>query len=341
MRTARRSWTLVRAMAVAVSVAGCAAPWMLAQRASSHAQEYERASGSPTGQTSASNVPAPQPRGSLQVHVDLVNVPVTVIGASGDAVRGLRAQDFTLTEDGRPETIRLFQQDASRPLAIVLAMDTSLSVHKDLALEKQAADQFVHSLLRPADRVELLAFAGSVTERVPFTSDLRQIDRGLARLHGVGPTALYGAIERAADNLRPMPGRRVILVVSDGDNSMPGVNYGRALAAALRARASIESIIIVPIAASAGRDLAGEHALIQLSQDTGGQYFYVEDPARLDQAFAQVSRSLRNEYLLGYYPADRPAAGAFHSIHLQMANPALNGEYQLHYRAGYYADPRP
>lgn len=275
------------------------------------------------------------------MRVNLVNVPVTVIDANGAPVGGLRARDFQLTELGRPQVIRVFQHDASRPLSIVLAMDTSLSVHKDLSLEKQAARTFVHSLLRPADRVELLAFAGDVTEYVPFTNDLRRIDRGIGRLHGEGPTALYAAVAAGAEKLAARGGRKAIVVVSDGGNSMPGADYDQARAAALQAKASIESIIIVPIAASAGRNLAGEHALIQMSRDTGGQYFYVERPAQLAGAFARVSRALRAEYLLSYYSADSPRGPEFRRIHVQMTDPVLEGEYRLHYRAGYYAVPAP
>lgn len=275
------------------------------------------------------------------MQVNLVNVPVTVIGPSGTPVRGLRARDFRLTEDGRAQAIRVFQQSASRPVAIVLAIDTSLSVHQRLSLEKQAAHAFVHSLLRPADQLELLAFAGDVTEAVPFTNDLRRVDRGIDRLHGEGPTALYAAVATGAEKLAGRDGRKIIVVVSDGGNSMPGADYDQARAAALQARASIESIIIVPIAASAGRNLAGEHALIQMSRDTGGQYFYVADPAQLAGAFAQVSRALRAEYLLGYYPATSPRGPEFRRIHVQMTDPVLEGEYRLQHRAGYYAVPAP
>lgn len=289
----------------------------------------------------APHAPMVAPLDSLHVHVNLVNVPVTVIGASGAPVRGLRKQDFILTEDGQVQTIRLFEPEASRQLSLVLAIDTSVSVRKDLGLEKQSAYIFIHSLLRPTDKLELLAFAGEVTEAVPFTHNLREIDRGLNRLHGDGPTALYEAIAHGGEDLRPLPGRRVLVVVSDGANSMPGVDFAAARTAALRAQASIESIILVPIAANAGRDLGGEHALIQLSRDTGGQYFYVSSPAQLPDALAHVSQALRSEYLLGYYPASAqagaPSQHGFRQIQVRMTNPALNEEYRLHYRTGYYA----
>lgn len=282
------------------------------------------------------------PKESLRVHVDLVNVPVTVLDRQGQLVAGLSRDDFTLTEDGHPETIRLFQANAARPLSIVLAIDTSISVRKDLPLAKQAAYEFAHSLLGREDRVELLGFAGEVSEVVPFTSSLGALDHGLRSLHGDGPTALYAAIARAANDLQQYSGRKVIVVISDGSNSVTGVDYQQARIAALHAQASIESIILVPIGANAGRDLGGEHALIQLSRDTGGQYFYADTSNPLRDAMTRLSLGLRSEYLLGYYPAQTVApdseSGGFRKIQLRMTSPALHRAYRLEYRTGYYAE---
>ncbi|MHB1935935.1 MAG: VWA domain-containing protein [Acidobacteriaceae bacterium] len=278
---------------------------------------------------------------SLRVRVNLVNVPVSVLDGQGRPVTGLVRDDFTLTEDGHPETIRVFQATAARPLSMVLAIDTSVSVRKDLPVAKDAAYELAHSLLGREDHVELLGFAGDVTRVVPFTGNLRALDHGLRGLHGGGPTALYGAIARAANDLEPYSGRKVIVAISDGSNSVAGVDYEQARTAALRAQASIESIILVPIGANAGRDLGGEHALIQLSRDTGGEYFYADSSAPLRDAMMQLSLGLRSEYLLGYYPTQkwdtRTEAGGFRKIRLRLTNPAWDHAYRLQYRTGYYA----
>jgi Ca-activated chloride channel family protein len=282
------------------------------------------------------------PGDSMHVQVNLVNVPVNVMDGRGRPVTGLRRDDLTLTEDGHPETIQVFQATAIHPLSMVLAIDTSVSVRKDLFFAKQAAAELAASLLGLNDRVELLGFAGEVTQVVPFTGNLHQLDHGLRVLHGDGPTALYAAITQAANDLESHSGRKVVVVISDGSNSVPGVEYDQARTAALRARASIESIILVPIGASAGRDLGGEHALIQLSRDTGGQYFYAEGADPLQQAMTRLSLGLRSEYLLGYYPAQKDPAGTdargFRKIHLQLSNPELSRAYRLQYRHGYYAE---
>jgi Ca-activated chloride channel family protein len=281
------------------------------------------------------------PYEALRVRVNLVNVPVTVLDGHGCLVEGLSRKDFALMEDGHPEMIRLFQANAERPLSIVFAIDTSVSVREDLPLAKQATYQLARSLLHREDRAELLGFAGEVTQAVPFTSSLRRLDHGLRSLRADGPTALYAAIEQAANDLRSYRGRKVIVVISDGSNSVAGVDYEQARSAALRAQASIESIILVPIEANAGRDLGGEHALIQMARDTGGQYFYADNISLMEDAMTRLSLGLRSEYLLGYYPAQTAATdsstGGFRKIQLRLTNPAWNRMYRLQYRTGYYA----
>jgi Ca-activated chloride channel homolog len=282
------------------------------------------------------------PPDSVRVQVNLVNVPVSVVDRQGRPVTGLHRDDFWLTEDGHPETIRVFQATAVHPLSMVIAIDTSVSVRTHLPFAKQAAADLAASLLGSDDRVELLGFAGEVTQVVPFTGNLHHLDHGLRALHGDGPTALYAAIGRAANDLAPRSGRKVIVVISDGSNSVDGVDYDKARTAALRAQASIESIILVPIGANAGRDLGGEHALIQLARDTGGQYFYADGATPIQDAMTRLSLGLRSEYVLGYYPTQQAAtssdAGGFRRIQLRLTNPALNRSCRLQYRTGYYAE---
>ena len=278
---------------------------------------------------------------SVRVRVNLVNVPVSVVDRHGRPVTGLHRDDFSLTEDGHPEAIRVFQATALHPLSMVMAIDTSVSVRTDLPFAKQAATDLAASLLGSDDRVELLGFAGEVEQVIPFTSNLHAFDHGLRTLHGDGPTALYAAIARAANDLASQPGRKVIVVLSDGSNSVDGVDYDQARTAALRAQASIDSIILLPIGANAGRDLGGEHALIQLARDTGGQYFYADGATPIREAMTRLSLGLRSEYLLGYYPTRQAAtssdAGGFRRIQLRLTDPALSRAYRLQYRTGYYA----
>ena len=119
---------------------------------------------------------------------------------------------------------------------------------------------------------------------------------------------------------------------------MKGVHYPEAVEQAQRAGAMVYSIIIVPVNADAGRNTGGEHALIQMAEDTGGKYYYVSDPKDLEPAFARVSDDLRTQYLLGYYAPPDAGEGAFRTIKVRLKDPALRGKYELRYRVGYYGN---
>lgn len=277
----------------------------------------------------------------LHVNVKLVSVFTNVTDAKGAIVGGLTKDDFAVTEDGRPQKISVFERQSELPLNLVLAIDTSGSVHKDLPLEQDAAKRFVHALLRVQDQISLLEFATDVRQVVPFTNQASRIDRGLSNLHPGPATALYDAIYLASDNLAKhtvegKPGRKVLVLVTDGGDTANTVTYAQALEQALRGEVMVYSIIDVPIEASAGRDTGGEHALITLAEQTGGKYFYA-DAGGLDKAFAQVSEDLRTQYLIGYYPAKQPPGMNFHRIRVTVPRAAGNA-FDIRYRTGYYAD---
>jgi Ca-activated chloride channel homolog len=274
------------------------------------------------------------------IHVDvrLVNVFVNVTDANGAPVGGLTMEDFAVCENGHAQKITYFERETNIPLSIVLAIDTSGSTRKDLPLEKTAARDFVHWLLRPVDRLDLMDFNSDVREVVPFTADVRRIDAGLDDLD-VGPaTALYDAIYLASQSLGPRHGRKVLVIISDGGNTKSGMDFSQALEAARRGEVMVYSIIDLPIMADAGRDTEGEHALITMSQETGGKYYYANE-GNLGEAFSKVSEDLRTQYLLAYYPDPKASGSDFRSISVTLAHPAkANGPYTVQNRSGYYPD---
>ena len=272
----------------------------------------------------------------LHVNVKLVNVFTNVTDSTGAIVGGLTKDDFSITEDGRPQRIAVFERQSELPLSLVLAIDTSGSVRKDLPLEQEAARKFVHALLRGQDQISLLEFSSEVRQVVGFTNQASRIDRGLTSLRGGQATAMYDAIYLASENLAPKQGRKVLVLVTDGGDTANTVTYAQALEKALRGEVMVYSIIDVPIEASAGRDTGGEHALITLAEQTGGKYFYA-NAGGLDKAFAQVSEDLRTQYLLGYYPAHQPPGVNFHRIHVTVPR-AVENAFDIRYRTGYYAD---
>ena len=279
---------------------------------------------------------AEEPETTIKVDVKLVNVFVTVTDARGAPVANLQKENFLLKEDGKEQKIAIFSRESALPLSIVLSVDTSLSTRKDLPLELISARKFAHAIVRPQDGLAVYKFSETVSQMVPFTSDLKKIDAGIDRERNGSATALYDAIFLGSQALSRRQGRKVMVVITDGGDTMSQVNYKEALRAAQEAEAIIYSIIIVPIEADAGRDEGGEHALIQISTDTGGKYYYATSLPQLDDAFRQISDELRTQYLLAYYPSQRYSNSEFRQLRVDLANAPPGGPYQSHYRAGYY-----
>jgi Ca-activated chloride channel family protein len=273
---------------------------------------------------------------TLRLDVRLVNVFVNVTDRNGAIVGGLSREDFAVTEDGRPQQISVFERQSELPLNLTLAIDTSGSVKKDMGEEADAAHRFVHAILRPQDQMSLLQFATEVKELCPFTNKVAQIDRGLSQLHADYATALYDAILLGSEGLGKRDGRRVLVLVSDGGDTAKSTTYAEALESALRHEVMIYSIIDVPIEASAGRDLGGEHALITLAEQTGGKSFYVS-AGGLDKAFKQVSDDLRTQYLIGYYPQHQEPGRIFHRIAVSVPRAATQ-DFNIRHKTGYYGD---
>ena len=229
-----------------------------------------------------------EPATTLRVDVNLVNVFVTVTDAHGAPVGGLAKENFILKEDDREQKIAVFDKESALPLSIALAIDTSLSTHHDLPLEQSSAKRFAHAILRPIDALSVYGFSETVHESTPgYTSDLKRIDEGIDHIRAGAATALYDAIYLASRALDHRKGRKVLVLITDGGDTFSKIDYKQAVRAAEEAEAIVYSIIIIPIESSAGRETGGEHALIQLSEDTGGKYYYATSTAQLDDEVAK------------------------------------------------------
>ena len=296
--------------------------------------------------------PTPQQVPTIRVQTRLVNIPLNVADAKGAPVGGLTIDDFTLAEDGKPQKIAIFERSTTSPLSIVLAIDASESVLRDENLERNAAKHFVKALIRDQDEVDLMDFADTVREIVPFTNNLKRIDSGLSELQRGDATALYDAIYLASERLAETHSaptqatdlrRRVIVLITDGGDTVKGSHYTQALEEAQRAGAMVYSLIIVPVYADAGRNTGGEHALIQMADDTGGKYYYVSDRKDLEPALRHVSDDLRTQYLLGYYAPPRPfrdEAEGVHTVSIKLRDAAMDAKYDLRYRKSYFGESR-
>ena len=273
---------------------------------------------------------------TIKVDVKLVNVFVTVTDGHGSPVAGLKKENFSLKEDGKDQKIAVFDKESALPLSIVMAVDTSLSTRKDLPLELASAKRFAHAIIRPVDALALYEFSEVVNEITPFTSDLKRIDNAVDRIRLGSATALYDALYLGAQALDPRQGRKVMVVITDGGDTVSKVDYKEAVRSAQEAEAIVYSIIVVPVEASAGRDTGGEHALVTLSEETGGRYFYATSVPQLEDAFRKISDELRTQYLLAYYPSQRLADSEFRHLEVKVSGAPADSTYRVRHRSGYY-----
>jgi Ca-activated chloride channel homolog len=277
-----------------------------------------------------------EPSTTFKVDVKLVNIFVTVQDQNGAPVANLKTENFKLLEDGNPQNVSVFDRESELPLSIVLAVDASLSTKKDLKLELDSARRFAHSILRPIDALSLYQFSEVVDEVVPFTADLKRIDRGIDRVQPGAATAMYDALYLGSEALERRQGRKVIVVITDGGDTLSTVNFQGALRAAEEAEAIVYSIIVVPIASDAGRDVGGEHALMEISRETGGKYYYATSLETLDRAFRQISDELRTQYLLAYYPSRRTTDSDYRRVQVQIVSAENADKLKARHRAGYF-----
>jgi Ca-activated chloride channel family protein len=272
----------------------------------------------------------------LRLDVKLVSIFVNVTDKSGAIIGNLTQDDFKVFEDGHPQKISVFERQSELPLNLTLAIDTSSSTFKDRGIEQQAAKKFVHALLRTQDKMSVLQFNTYVDQLVGFTNNIAQLDRGLDKMRGAGGTALYNAIDLGSKELGKREGRKVLVLVSDGGDTLNMDTYNDALEQALRNEVMVYAIIDVPIEASAGRDIGGEHAMITLAEQTGGKSFYAYEGG-LDKAFQRVSDDLRTQYMIGYYPRSQEPGREFHRIEVTIPRAAADA-FNIRHKTGYYGD---
>jgi Ca-activated chloride channel family protein len=299
-----------------------------------------RAQQTPSGAKPAQDPPQRQsePSTTVKVDVNLVNVFVTVTDQHGAPIAGLAKDNFVLKEDGKEQQIKVFDKESALPLSIALEIDTSLSTRHDLPLEQASAKRFAHEIVRPIDGLSVYAFSESVREVTEgYTANLKQIDQSIDHIRVGAATALYDAIYLASRALDHRKGRKVIVLITDGGDTISKVDYKEAVRASEEAEAIVYAIIVVPIESSAGRETGGEHALIQLSEDTGGKYYYATSIAQLDEAFHKISDELRTQYLLAYYPSQRTSFSEFRRIEVSVVGVPNAPDYRVRHRAGYYS----
>ncbi len=273
----------------------------------------------------------------FRVDVKLVRVVATVKDTAGATVGGLNKTDFELYDNGVMQEIALFERHTSQPLSIALLIDTSGSTNKEIRYETASVSRFLRALFRegnPDDRAGLYSFNWQVTRHVDFSRRQEVFERSLRQLKGEAGTSMYDAIFLAAEDIRDRAGRHVIVLVTDGGDTVSAKTYHESLRATHDADAVLYAILVMPITNDAGRNVGGENALTGLAQSTGGKVF-APGINGLDMAFEEIIRDLRTQYLLGFYPKNVPLTkDPFHRLTIKSLKPDL----RVISRTGYYGD---
>ncbi len=275
---------------------------------------------------------------TFKVDVKLVRLLVSVKNAQGELVGSLEKPDFTVYDSGVKQQVAVFEHHTALPLSVSLLIDTSGSTAKDLRYETTSLGKFIRALLRegnPDDAAALYSFNDQVTRMNSFTRREQRLIDSLKELRASAGTSFYDAILLASRDQIRREGRHVIVAVTDGGDTTSAKKYADAFESAQNADAIIYPILVVPITNDAGRNLGGERALDALASGTGGRVFLPAGASELDQAFTDILRDLRTQYLIGYYPRNLPEdAPRFHLVRVELSRKDLRATT----RTGYYGD---
>ncbi len=284
---------------------------------------------------------------TIRIASDLVTVVATIPTNSAIELPRLEQGDFEIYEDGVKQEIANFLRDSDQPINLVMLMDTSLSVAQKLDFEKKAMLRFLERILRPQDRAALFSVSTDVVVLQDFTSQISLLSQAAKQMHPSGATSLYDAIFLAADHLRPLNGRRVIVIVSDGSDTTSQKGLLAALDQAQQADAMIYALYTGNFGISQNlRDLAGERALETLTAETGGELLRpqatpgsqsaaVDDLSlnQLDRSFAGLAQQLRTQYILGFFSSNEKRDGSFRKLTVKSNHQGITPRT----RRGYYA----
>lgn len=271
----------------------------------------------------------------MKVESNLVTIPAFVVDQQGKAVVDLKLEDFELSVEGQPKQISEVNH-AETPVRMVLLFDNSMSLLQGREFEKQAAIKFLRRVLRPIDQTAIYSIYTFPILSQPFTNDINVLVRTIENFPTPedGATALFDTMVKAADMLRPFEGRKVIVIVSDGADTVSELSdFDVVLQRILAVDCQIYAVQTGQSENVNLYNLAAYRRLQEFTSQTGGAVFVPKGTRDLDAAFAQIAADLSQQYVLSYYPNDDKRDGRFRTISLKIAKrPSL----RVRARRGYY-----
>lgn len=291
---------------------------------------------------------------TLKVNVQVVSVYFNVKDKHGALIPNLKKEDFQVSEDNKPQTIKYFAAESNQPLTLGLLIDTSGSQTRVLPMEKEVGAAFLRDVLTPKDLAFLINFDIQVDLIQDYTSDAAQLRRAMEKtqindgggsgaggIAGAGQgtipvmrpkgTLLYDAVYLASnEKLQKEAGRKAMVLLTDGGDQGSDETLNNAIEAAQRSEVMVYVIMI----ADRAYFRSGDSEMHKLAEQTGGRVIDVgNDPKKLRKAFDQIGTELRSQYMVGYVPTNTTADGKYRKLEVKPTNP----EYKIQARKGYYA----
>ena len=290
-----------------------------------------------------SQTPQPASQGStnqdngtfvIRKDVDEVLLHATVVDDKGHIVTSLNKNDFTVFEDGKPQTIISFHHE-DIPVAMGILIDNSGSMREKRAKVNQAALNLVRSS-NPQDEVFVVNFNDEYYLDQDFTNDLLKLKEALEKIDAKGGTALYEAVVASADHLKrdAKLERKVLFVVTDGEDNASRESLEQAVKQLQEENSP--SVYAIGILGDEEHPKRARRALEIIAQRTGGLAFFPKTLDEVDEISRQVAHDIRNQYTIGYKPTNPKNTGGFRQIRVE-AKAKGHGKMSVRTKSGYYA----
>jgi len=282
---------------------------------------------STAGFMSASFAGAQQASTTLRVTTRLVEVPVIVQDSQGHYVDGLDRSDFQIVENGQTQTIKYFAKSTD-PISCAILLDTTGSMEEALPRLKNSVVRFIDEL-GPEDSVAVYSFAETLVQHQELTTDKAAAKRSVLRLRAGGRTALYDALTDVTGEIARQPGKKVVVVFTDGDD-----NASVLTAQAAVSRATKDGVPLFSIAEGEATESERlKKLLTDLSRSTGGDNYEVRDMKDIEGIFLKISTTLQHLYLITYQPPLEPDDGKWRRIEVSVTD---GRKYRIRAKEGYF-----
>jgi VWFA-related protein len=285
----------------------------------------------------SAQAPPARPPVVIEAGVELVSLTAVMHDKAGHFVSGLTQKDVEVLENGVRQDLLYFREAGGEgadkiPLSVILTLDASGSMRDNLGFLQEAAISFVRKL-EGADMALVVQFNESIKGSAEFTGDTERLEQFVEALQAWGGTSLYDSIHYSLNRIRTQPGRKAVIVFSDGADTTSQMKESEVIDYARAVEATVYTVGIRGTDGLMARSPRG--FLRKIADETGGGFFFPERVADLIKVFSAISDELHRHYALAYAPKRAPD-GSWRAIELKVARP----DVQVRVRKGYFAVKR-